>query len=250
MSNSKKVRGLKTSGIRSSSKGSGFQPTFELYSFPVVSVSSSQCEEPIYNEVTEVKDETGCVRHGLVPVVLQLLFFILFSGVLAAFLLQVPKVPCTQDEEEIYKKLMQLKTRIDLLCRPCSWDWMLFHGNCYFFSITERNWNDSLTACMEVGAQLIIIESDEEQAFLQKMHMIKGHLWIGLSDIKQEGSWQWVDGSPLSPSFKNKYWTSWETKDASEKDCVELTDHGLNDNNCSLKKFWICKKSSVFCSNN
>ncbi|GAB1292949.1 CD209 antigen-like protein E [Apodemus speciosus] len=216
----------------------------------VFSLSSSQCEEPIYDEETDVKGEIGYVRHGVVPLVLQLLFFILFSGVLVAFLLQVPKFPCTQDQEEIYKKLMQLKTRIDLLCRPCSWDWMHFHGNCYFFSITKRNWSDSLIACKEVGAQLIIIESDEEQAFLQKMYMIKGHLWIGLSDIKQEGSWQWVDGSPLSPSFKNKYWTSWETEDVSENDCVELTDDGWNDTNCSLKKFWICKKSSVSCTNN
>ncbi|XP_038945830.1 CD209 antigen-like protein C [Rattus norvegicus] len=250
MSNSKKVRELKTSGIRSSSKGSGLQPSFELYRFSVVSVSSSQSEEHIYTEVTEVKPKIGCVRHGLVPLVLQLLFFTLFSGVLVTFLLQVPKVPCTKDQEEIYKKLTQLKTRIDLLCRPCSWDWMLFHGNCYFFSITKHNWNDSLTACKEVGAQLIIIESDEEQTFLQKMCKSIGNLWIGLSDIKEEGSWQWVDGSPLSLSFKNKYWTPWETKNASEKDCVELTNDGWNDNNCTLKNFWICKKSSISCFKN
>ncbi|XP_076778385.1 CD209 antigen-like protein C isoform X2 [Arvicanthis niloticus] len=220
MSNSKKVRELKTSDIRSSSKGSGLQPTFELYNFPVVSVSSSQDEESIYNEMTEVKAEA------------------------------VPKVPCTKDQEGIYKKLMQLKTRIDPLCRPCSWDWMLFHGNCYFFSISKLNWNDSLTACKEVGAQLVIIESHEEQAFLHKMFLIKGNHWIGLSDIKQEGSWQWVDGSPLSLSFKRQYWSSWKIKDDSENDCAELTDVGWNDNDCSLKKSWICKKSSVSCSSN
>ncbi|XP_028639942.1 CD209 antigen-like protein A [Grammomys surdaster] len=166
------------------------------------------------------------------------------------FLGTVPKVPCTKDQKEIYKKLMQLKTRIDLLCRPCSWDWILFHGNCYFFSITKRNWNDSLTACKEVGAELITIESEEEQAFLQKMQLIRGDLWIGLSDIKQDSSWQWVDGSPLSPSFNSKYWASWATEDDSEKDCAELTNDGWNDKNCSSKNFWICKKSPVSCSNN
>lgn len=49
-------------------------------------------------------------------------------------------------------------------------------------------------------------------------------------------------------SFKNKYWTPWETKNASEKDCAELTNGRWNDNNCTLKKFWICKKLSVPCS--
>ncbi|XP_051061277.1 CD209 antigen-like protein C [Phodopus roborovskii] len=94
---------------------------------------------------------------------------------------------------------MQLKPRVDSLCRPCSWDWIVFHGNCYFFSITKRNWTDSLIACQEVGAQLVIIESYEEQEFLQKMYKIKGCLWIGLSDMKHKGSWQWVNGSSLSP---------------------------------------------------
>ncbi|XP_027296061.2 CD209 antigen-like protein E [Cricetulus griseus] len=188
---------------------------------------------------------TGCARHGLVPLVLQLLFLILFSGVLVAFLLQAPKVPCTQDQEEIYQELMQLKLRVDLLCRPCSWDWIFFHGNCYFFSVTKRNWTDSLIACQEVGAQLIIIESYEEQDFLLKMCKLKGHLWIGL---KHEGTWEWVNGSSLSPSFK-KFWTLWKNDDHSE-DCAELTDHGWNENNCKTEKFWICKKSSASCPNN
>lgn len=40
---------------------------------------------------------TGCARHGLVPLVLQLLFLILFSGVLVAFLLQGQMTPSTWD---------------------------------------------------------------------------------------------------------------------------------------------------------
>ncbi|XP_037054311.1 CD209 antigen-like protein E [Peromyscus leucopus] len=180
---------------------------------------------------------------------LQLLFLILFSGVLLAFLLQVPKVPCTQDQEEIYQELMQLKPRVDLICRPCPWDWMFFHGKCFFFSITKRNWSYSLTACQEVGAQLIIIESDEEQSFIQKMNKIKSHLWIGLSDMKHEGSWQWVDESPLLPRFK-KYWSPWKKRDHPEADCAELTDLGWEVDKCGTEKSWICKKSSASCSNN
>ncbi|XP_057620670.1 CD209 antigen-like protein E [Chionomys nivalis] len=214
---------------------------------PVVEMSCSTGEQLNYNEITEVKAEIGCVRHDLVPLVLQLLFLILFSGVLVAFLLQVPKVPCTQDQE-IYQELMQLKPKVDSLCRPCSWDWMFFNGNCYFFSITKRNWSDSLRACQEVGAQLVIIESYEEQDFLQKMFKIRGNFWIGLSDMKQEGSWQWVDDSLLSPSFK-KYWTLWKSEDHSETDCAELTDYGWNEDNCKNEKLWICEKSPASCPN-
>jgi CD209 antigen len=43
---------------------------------------------------------------------------------------------------------------------------MFFQGNCYFFSKTQWNWRDSVTACQEVGAQLVIIKGAEEQVNL------------------------------------------------------------------------------------
>lgn len=54
----------------------------------------------------------------------------------------------------------------DRLCRPCPWDWTLFQEKCYFFSKSQRNWNDSSTTCKEKGAQLVIVDSDEEQVLL------------------------------------------------------------------------------------
>ncbi|KAL6034254.1 hypothetical protein STEG23_009323 [Scotinomys teguina] len=92
----------------------------------------------------------------------------------------------------------------DHLCRRCPWDWTLFQGNCYFFSTFQKNWKDSVTACKEVGAQLVI-KSDEEQSFLQQTSKKKGYTWIGLSDIKQEGEWLWVDGSPLKSSYPHPH---------------------------------------------
>lgn len=55
---------------------------------------------------------------------------------------------------------------IDSLCRPCPWEWTFFHRRCYYFSKSQRNWNDSVAACQEVDAQLVTVESDEEQVFL------------------------------------------------------------------------------------
>lgn len=54
----------------------------------------------------------------------------------------------------------------DRLCRPCPWDWTPFQGSCYFFSVVQKAWNDSATACQKVGAQLVVIKSDEEQVCL------------------------------------------------------------------------------------
>ncbi|XP_052610694.1 CD209 antigen-like protein B [Peromyscus californicus insignis] len=157
------------------------------------------------------------------------------------------KGPSSPGYEKIYKQLLQLKGGLDSICRPCPWEWTFFHGKCYFFSKSRRNWNDSITACLEVEAQLVIIESDEEQTFLSVISKDKGSAWLGLSDLKEEGSWQWVDGSPMEDSFR-KYWLKGEPNNMGNEDCAEISSTGWNDNTCSFAKLWICKKPASPCS--
>ncbi|VTJ81537.1 Hypothetical predicted protein [Marmota monax] len=133
------------------------------------------------------------------------------------------------------------------LCRPCPWDWTFFRGHCYFFSKSQRNWNDSVTACQEMRAQLVVIKSAEEQNFLLQTFKNKGSTWMGLSDLNEEATWHWVDGSPLSPSLT--YWNEGEPNNVGEEDCAEITDSGWNDAKCDAEKFWVCKTSSSSCPN-
>ena len=37
------------------------------------------------------------------------------------------------------------------------------------------------------------------QTFLQQTSKARGPSWMGLSDLRNEATWHWVDGSPLSP---------------------------------------------------
>lgn len=189
----------------------------------------------------------GCVRHSHGLVVLHLLSIVLLAGLLVTVLIQGFKDPSSSVNEKIYKQLMQLGIGVDSLCRPCPWEWTFFHGRCYYFSKSQRNWNDSVAACQEVDAQLVTVESDEEQTFLDTFLKNKGPAWMGLSDLKQESTWQWVDGSPLSDSFR-KYWIKGEPNNQGNEDCAELREDGWNDNKCDNKKFWICKKPETSCS--
>ncbi|XP_042549781.1 CD209 antigen-like protein E [Dipodomys spectabilis] len=192
--------------------------------------------------------------HGRVPQLLQLILFVLLAALLMATFIQVSKVPNSEElkqsqskQETIYQELTRMKARVDHLCRPCPWDWISFQGHCYFLSNSQRNWHDSVTACQEVEAQLVSIESDEEQIFLQQTSKKKGYTWIGLSDLNQEAAWVWVDGSPLSNRLK-KYWNKGQPNNNGGQDCVEFRGEGWNDSNCDNKKFWICKKSLSPCS--
>ncbi|MBZ3881534.1 CD209 antigen-like protein 2 [Sciurus carolinensis] len=196
----------------------------------------------------------GCLGHGQVPLVLKLLCLVVLAGLLVAVLVQVSKVPGSQEQEQqlskqekVYQELTQLKAGVGRLCRPCPWDWTFFQGNCYFFSKSLRNWHDSVTACQEEGAQLVIIESAEEQSFLQQTSKTKGYTWMGLSDLKHEGTWHWLDGSPLSLRFMT-YWNPGEPNSSGEEDCAEFRGDGWNDSKCSYQKFWVCKRPAASCS--
>nr|ABF71549.1 putative mannose-binding C-type lectin [Macaca mulatta] len=160
----------------------------------------------------------------------------------------VDGLPDRSKQQEIYQELIQLKAAVERLCRPCPWEWTFFQGNCYFMSNSQRNWHNSITACQEVGAQLVVIKSAEEQNFLQLQSSRSNRFtWMGLSDLNHEGTWQWVDGSPLLPSFK-QYWNKGEPNNVGEEDCAEFSGNGWNDDKCNLAKFWICKKSAASCS--
>ncbi|KAI4040048.1 C-type lectin domain family 4 member M [Homo sapiens] len=157
----------------------------------------------------------------------------------------VGELPEKSKLQEIYQELTRLKAAVERLCRHCPKDWTFFQGNCYFMSNSQRNWHDSVTACQEVRAQLVVIKTAEEQNFLQLQTSRSNRFsWMGLSDLNQEGTWQWVDGSPLSPSFQ-RYWNSGEPNNSGNEDCAEFSGSGWNDNRCDVDNYWICKKPAA-----
>ncbi|XP_052024092.1 CD209 antigen-like protein C [Apodemus sylvaticus] len=191
----------------------------------------------------------GCQDCEHFITILQLISIVLLAALLTAILVKGSVVPRSQEHDQekqhIHQKLDQLKSGLDNLCRPCPWDWMLFQGNCYFFSTYQKKWKESVTACKDMGAQLVVIKSNEEQSFLQRTSKKKGNTWMGLSDAKEEGQWLWVDGSPLQ--WRN-YWSVGEPNNQDDEDCAIFSNPGWNDVICSYKAFWICKKPASHCS--
>ncbi|XP_068186323.1 uncharacterized protein [Antennarius striatus] len=128
----------------------------------------------------------------------------------------------------------------------CPEGWREFNVSCYFLSDGASSWERGRDDCRRRGADLVIIDSDEEQELLTIM--TNGDAWIGLNDRSIEGTWEWIDGTLLTLS----YWARGQPDNGGgksqfgEEDCVHIernarTKRNWNDRRCDHAMKWVCE---------
>uniref|UniRef100_A0A3Q1H6Y4 C-type lectin domain-containing protein n=1 Tax=Anabas testudineus TaxID=64144 RepID=A0A3Q1H6Y4_ANATE len=129
----------------------------------------------------------------------------------------------------------------------CDRGWEQHGGKCYYFSTSGRSWEESRYFCRRRGGDLVKIDSREEQ-----MNFVDDHFWIGLTDVREEGKWLWVDGSPLDTSLT--FWSGtepddWKDEHPDGEDCASMGEkHGAADlkcwfdRPCNMHQSIICEK--------
>ncbi|XP_058414863.1 C-type lectin domain family 4 member E [Diceros bicornis minor] len=131
----------------------------------------------------------------------------------------------------------------------CPLNWVHFQSSCYFFSTNVMSWTASLKNCSNVGAHLVVINTQEEQEFLFREKPREKEFYIGLTDQVIEGQWQWVDGTPLTESLS--FWDIGEPNNlATVEDCATIRDssnsrQNWNDVPCFFRQFWICEMPEI-----
>ncbi|NXJ68427.1 CLC4E protein, partial [Rostratula benghalensis] len=126
----------------------------------------------------------------------------------------------------------------------CSRGWKLFQKSCYYLSADMMPWPESVQNCTGMGSHLVVINSKEEQGFLNKelQQSPKGlNYYIGLHAQKR-GKWQWVDRTPFNE--KAAFWRKGEPSNVAVEACVVIHTnseiHNWNDARCE-SHYRICE---------
>ncbi|XP_061074414.1 CD209 antigen-like protein A [Conger conger] len=119
----------------------------------------------------------------------------------------------------------------------CPQGWEQFYSKCYYFSTERKSWKDSRRDCLRRGADLVIIESDEEQEFITNSTFQRAFNWIRLSDWGTESTWLWV-GEPL---LRRRFFLGYPYA----LDCAQTPVNRLAAHLCAQDWGWICETNAL-----
>lgn len=126
----------------------------------------------------------------------------------------------------------------------CPAEWLSYRERCYFFSKDLHSFDDAKRHCESTSSSLLIINDEDEQKWLQKQIFEKGYFWMGLTDLEEENTWRWLDGTePTFTKWKAGQPDNWEHGHGTGEDCAGLVHAGLwNDFFCGDLISYICEK--------
>uniref|UniRef100_UPI0037E88770 C-type lectin domain family 10 member A-like n=1 Tax=Semicossyphus pulcher TaxID=241346 RepID=UPI0037E88770 len=100
-----------------------------------------------------------------------------------------------EERDRLKKRLTELGGCVS--SSRCPAGWREINSRCYFLSTESKTWQDSRQYCQSKAADLVVINSEQEQRALYRLDRDSDLLfWIGLYD--NAGTFKWVDGSALT----------------------------------------------------
>ena len=114
---------------------------------------------------------------------------------LLIFVISVSFISCNKDDNEDDKNTDQVETDLS--------DPIKFNGKQYAISLHRYCWLEAKEFAEEKGGYLVVINDEAENNFIKDNYRADlggamDILWLGASDIDEEGVFRWVNGEPFS----------------------------------------------------
>ncbi|EAW88620.1 C-type lectin domain family 6, member A, partial [Homo sapiens] len=95
-------------------------------------------------------------------------------------------------------------------------------SSCYFISSEEKVWSKSEQNCVEMGAHLVVFNTEAEQNFIVQQLNESFSYFLGLSDPQGNNNWQWIDKTPYEKNVRK----SSKEKKTDEQRGKRIIKHG------------------------
>ncbi|OCT90310.1 hepatic lectin [Xenopus laevis] len=219
---------------------------------------SSQCFRPL----EKVKKQKRLLFFLVILLILTFIFLVILTSLVPIYYSVIIQQLKLSDEKKdnIESEIKTIKQTLDKekanilsnmrninpsLERPrCDSNWRAFDGSCYYIVRTEMYWAEAQGICKSKNSDLVVINSEKEQKFLES---ITGNsfFWIGL---KRNGKrWKWVDGT--LHQVADGFWMIEEPNNlGGDEDCVHMKmKKKWNDIACDARDKAICEKKMTHC---
>ncbi|KAK3582967.1 hypothetical protein CHS0354_027082 [Potamilus streckersoni] len=114
---------------------------------------------------------------------------------------------------------------------------------CYKILNSTQSWNESLALCQAEGASLATIVDFYDMFFLELLSATNApdaaSIWIGLTDIKEKGDFEWINGAPVT-------YTNWDYGEPKLQDnmCVTISEGFWRQDPCNGSHPAICQTTA------
>ncbi|KAJ7372485.1 hypothetical protein OS493_018992 [Desmophyllum pertusum] len=123
----------------------------------------------------------------------------------------------------------------------CKAGWTKYKRSFFKVSEGKSTFNQANSSCISEGAGLVWIEDFDELHFLDTILEKDEKVFVGMTDIAEEGQWVWMDGS--APKL-NPLWHGKHPKGGTSKNCGEYKQkHGFHAKKCDDTLKYVCKYS-------
>ncbi|XP_019636232.1 PREDICTED: C-type lectin domain family 4 member F-like, partial [Branchiostoma belcheri] len=155
-----------------------------------------------------------------------------------------------RDLDNERNRIATLEQRLHEIENGKTLDYTKWRGICYKVFNTLKTFSEAAGACREDGGTLAMPRDADINTFLIALCKSVSDawaFWFGLHDQRVEGSYEWVDGSPLGS------YNSWAPGEPSnfktangDQDCVLFSKYrsqkGMwHDHGCHLRFYFICQ---------